>query len=160
MEAGGGDVAVEAEGFDDAGLEGEDGRGGFVVVKLGEQGGETFHQGGTGGDAEVVMAVRDGSGEPDGRGAAANEMGIGALGSGDVGPALAASDEGGEALMQVFDDGVAGGELALLCGEGHGGHSLTPIAVPVPAVFGRPLPSAGKQGTSKTRLRASRSWEK
>jgi hypothetical protein len=46
-------------------------------------------------------------------------VGIVALGGSGVGPALAAGDEGGETLVVVFDDGVAGGELALFLGEGH-----------------------------------------
>ena len=101
------------------GFKGEDMFGRFAVIKFDEEGGEAFDEGGSGGEAEVAAGVDERTREPYWREASVNLVGGNFLGRGDLWPALAVGDDGGEAFVIILDGRKAGSEGELFSGERH-----------------------------------------
>ena len=119
MDSGGGDVLEEVELGEERGFKGEDMFGRFAVIKFDEEGGEAFDEGGSGGEAEVAAGVDERTREPYWREASVNLVGGNFLGRGDLWPALAVGDDGGEAFVIILDGRKAGSEGELFSGERH-----------------------------------------
>ena len=119
MDSGGGDVLEEVELGEERGFKSEDMFGRFAVIKFDEEGGEAFDEGGSGGEAEVAAGVDERTREPYWREASVNLVGGNFLGRGDLWPALAVGDDGGEAFVIILDGRKAGSEGELFSGERH-----------------------------------------
>ena len=74
----GGDVLLQAERGEEVGREGGEVGGGFAIVQLAEEGSEALHERGFGLHGKAAAAPGEGADEPDARGAAADERGLGA----------------------------------------------------------------------------------
>lgn len=77
------------------------------------------NEGGSGGEAEVAGGVDESAREPDWREASVNLVGGNLFGGGDLWPALAVGDDGGEAFVMILDGRKAGSEGELFSGERH-----------------------------------------
>ena len=118
-ESGGGNMVEEMELGKEGGFEGEDIFGRFTVIKFDEEGGEAFDEGGSGGEAEVAGGVDESAREPDWRETSVKLVGGNLFGGGDLWPALAVGDDGGEAFVMILDGRKAGSEGELFSGERH-----------------------------------------
>ena len=104
--AGRAQVSCEVEGCEGIGFEGGDVGGGGAAVEIAEEGHEAADEGSVGFTTE--------------RAAAADAMGVGALGFGEGRKFFRAIDDGAEAFLRIVDDREVGGELGEFFGEVHG----------------------------------------
>jgi hypothetical protein len=118
--AGGAEVSCEVEGFEGIGVEGGNVGGRGVAVEITEKGDEAANEGSVGFAAEVAVAVTDFADEVDERDAAADAVGVSALGVSEEREFFRAVDDYAEAFLRIIDDGEVGGELSEFFGEGHG----------------------------------------
>jgi len=118
--AGGAEVFQEAEGGEGIGGAGGDFGGRGVGEEFAEEGDEAFDEWAFGVAAEMTAAVAEFADEPDLGDAAGNAVGVGALGFGQGFETAGAIDDGGEALLRVFDQEEIFDELLLAGGERHG----------------------------------------
>ena len=118
--AGGAQVFCEVEGCEGIGFEGGDVGGGGAAVEIAEEGHEAADEGAVGFTTERAAAVADLADEVNEGDAAADAMGVGALGFGEGRKFFRAIDDGAEAFLRIVDDREVGGELGEFFGEGHG----------------------------------------
>ena len=117
---GGRQVLQEAEVGENRRLGGDHLGGRGVVVEFYEEADEAFDERRLGIVAEVETPVGDGAEEPYGGDATGDAVGVGLVVGGERRATSGVGDDGGEALLAVFDDGEVLGELRLFFGDGHG----------------------------------------
>ena len=96
-----------------------------AVVEFAEQSHEPLHQRGIRIHLEMAAPIFDAAHQPHAGGAAGDAIGIRALVLGQARPLLAARDDGGKALVRVFDELEARDELLLFFREGGMGRART-----------------------------------
>jgi len=119
--AGGGEVFSEAEGGERVGLRVSERGGREAAEELGDEHDEAADEGRLGVGAEIAEAIAELADEPDDGDAAADAVGIGALGGRERRDAFRAVDHEGEALLRIVDDGEILNELFQFARERHAG---------------------------------------
>ena len=103
----------EAEFGEDHGFGGDHFGGRGVVVEFDEEADQAFDERGVGVVTEVETSVGVRGEEPDGRDAAGDAVGVGFFVGGERGASAGVGDDGGQALLAVFDDGEVFDEAGL-----------------------------------------------